>query len=63
MVNEKIYRLVKCPTCEKLTPWNQEQNFRPFCSERCKMIDLGEWFSEQKAISGDDLTHVPDDEA
>jgi endogenous inhibitor of DNA gyrase (YacG/DUF329 family) len=27
--------------------------FRPFCSERCRLIDLGAWFSEQRAIPGD----------
>lgn len=34
---------MKCPTCEKEIPTNRENPFRPFCSERCKLIDLGRW--------------------
>jgi endogenous inhibitor of DNA gyrase (YacG/DUF329 family) len=42
---------VKCPTCRKLNEWNNNP-FRPFCSERCKMIDLGAWASEEYKIKG-----------
>ncbi len=41
---------VKCPTCEKKVQWTPEEKYRPFCSERCKLIDLGEWASEGHAI-------------
>ncbi len=34
---------VACPTCGKKVVWSPENPWRPFCSERCKMIDLGEW--------------------
>ncbi len=34
---------VACPTCGKMVEWRTENPWRPFCSERCKMIDLGEW--------------------
>ncbi|NRP09367.1 MULTISPECIES: DNA gyrase inhibitor YacG [unclassified Marinobacterium] len=37
---------VKCPTCEKKVEYSTENKYRPFCSERCKLIDLGEWASE-----------------
>lgn len=40
---------ISCPTCGKLTTW-QENEFRPFCSERCKLIDLGRWASEQYRV-------------
>jgi uncharacterized protein len=43
---------VKCPTCRREIDWN-ESPFRPFCSERCRLIDLGAWLSEQRAIPGD----------
>lgn len=43
---------VKCPTCGKPVLWAPEQKWRPFCSERCKLIDLGEWFSEERRIPG-----------
>ena len=41
---------IKCPTCDKENTWKIENTFRPFCSERCKMIDLGEWASETRKI-------------
>lgn len=42
---------VNCPTCEKSIEWTPENNFRPFCSERCKLIDLGDWADESHKIS------------
>jgi endogenous inhibitor of DNA gyrase (YacG/DUF329 family) len=45
---------IACPTCKKKTPFEIEKNiFRPFCSERCKLIDLGEWASGKLAIPSD----------
>lgn len=43
---------VKCPTCSKLTVWSTDNPWRPFCSERCKQIDLGAWADEKFAIPG-----------
>ncbi len=43
---------VKCPTCRREIDWDAAP-FRPFCSERCRLIDLGAWLSEQRAIPGD----------
>jgi endogenous inhibitor of DNA gyrase (YacG/DUF329 family) len=43
---------VKCPTCRRDLDW-ETAPFRPFCSERCRLIDLGAWLSEQRAIAGD----------
>ena len=53
--------IVKCPTCAKDVPWNNNSPFRPFCSERCKLIDLGEWASESHVIPGK-TEQVPVDE-
>lgn len=36
-------RVVNCPTCGKAVEWRPENAWRPFCSERCKKIDLGAW--------------------
>ena len=36
-------RFVKCPNCRKPSLFSPENPFRPFCSERCRLIDLGEW--------------------
>ena len=45
-----------CPTCNKKDSWKAENPFRPFCSERCKLIDLGAWASEEHRIAGDPAT-------
>lgn len=41
---------VKCPTCNARGDW-LAQKWGPFCSERCKLIDLGQWFNETPRIS------------
>lgn len=41
---------VPCPTCEKQVIWQPESEFRPFCSKRCQLIDLGEWADEGHKI-------------
>lgn len=45
----------KCPICKKQNPWSPNNTFRPFCSERCKLIDLGEWASDSRVIAGQDI--------
>ena len=42
---------VPCPICQKSVPWTNESTFRPFCSKRCQLIDLGEWAAEKKSDS------------
>lgn len=44
---------IKCPGCKKPAPV-KDNPYKPFCSERCKMTDLGGWFTEQYKISEDD---------
>ena len=51
---------VDCPTCLKKVSWVQENSFRPFCSERCKLIDLGEWASGSYAIAGESVSGEED---
>jgi endogenous inhibitor of DNA gyrase (YacG/DUF329 family) len=46
---------VQCPTCDRVVEWNASSPWRPFCSERCKLIDLGAWASEQHAIPGNEV--------
>lgn len=41
---------VTCPTCQSDVEWNDKAKYRPFCSKRCQLIDLGEWSNEEKAI-------------
>ena len=46
---------VQCPTCNAPVEWKAENTYRPFCCERCKLIDLGAWAAEEHAIPGNDL--------
>ena len=48
--------IVKCPTCQKQVSWVKENLYRPFCCERCKLIDLGEWANEKIKIPGSGIT-------
>jgi uncharacterized protein len=41
---------VKCPTCRRPVEWSAESPYRPFCSERCRLVDLGAWFNEERRI-------------
>jgi endogenous inhibitor of DNA gyrase (YacG/DUF329 family) len=58
--------LVPCPTCAELSAYDPQNPFRPFCSERCKLIDLGEWASESyrvpssESLELDELLSDPD---
>ena len=42
--------VVACPECGANVVWDATSPFRPFCSERCKMIDLGAWATESYRI-------------
>lgn len=46
---------INCPICNKKIFWSEEFPDRPFCSERCRLIDLGEWASEMRVIPGKSL--------
>ena len=41
---------MKCPTCRKTGDWFA-QKYGPFCSRRCKLLDLGKWLNEENVIS------------
>jgi endogenous inhibitor of DNA gyrase (YacG/DUF329 family) len=41
---------VPCPNCGKAVPWTPSSKWRPFCSERCRLIDLGDWLDENHRI-------------
>jgi uncharacterized protein len=43
---------VTCPVCKKKTSW-KNNSFRPFCSDRCRLIDLGKWALEEYRIAGE----------
>lgn len=45
---------MKCPICGKPVEW-KDNPFRPFCSERCKLVDLGRWVSDEYSVPGPPL--------
>ncbi|MCH7743461.1 MAG: DNA gyrase inhibitor YacG [Proteobacteria bacterium] len=45
--------IVKCPTCDKAVAWISSSTYRPFCSDRCRIIDLGEWADGKRTIPAD----------
>jgi len=45
--------VVKCPHCGTPVPWTDASAYKPFCSERCRLIDLGDWLSEKNALPAD----------
>lgn len=42
--------VVSCPICGAAVAWTAENRWRPFCSERCKLIDLGQWATEKYRV-------------
>jgi uncharacterized protein len=51
---------VKCPTCQRPVEWSEQSAYRPFCSDRCRLIDLGAWLTEQHKIP-DEAVAEPQD--
>ncbi|PXX43983.1 DNA gyrase inhibitor YacG [Undibacterium pigrum] len=52
---------VDCPTCKTRVEWKEENRWRPFCSERCKQIDLGAWAEEKYTIPAVNLPEDPEE--
>ena len=42
---------VQCPTCDSEVLWDASASYRPFCSKRCQLIDLGDWADENHSIA------------
>jgi endogenous inhibitor of DNA gyrase (YacG/DUF329 family) len=53
-------RIVACPHCGKTVEWTAAAKWRPFCSERCKLIDLGAWATERYRVPVADEGTAPD---
>jgi endogenous inhibitor of DNA gyrase (YacG/DUF329 family) len=56
-------RIVSCPRCERPVEWSPNSRYRPFCSERCKLIDLGEWATEAYRIPDETARDADDPSA
>lgn len=52
---------MRCPQCNKPVTWKGNPD-RPFCSERCRMIDLGNWADENYRIASDEQTQLHENE-
>jgi endogenous inhibitor of DNA gyrase (YacG/DUF329 family) len=48
-----------CPGCGKPVTWGPDARFRPFCSERCQVADLGAWASERYRVPAADPPDEP----
>jgi endogenous inhibitor of DNA gyrase (YacG/DUF329 family) len=53
--------VVSCPTCGAAVAWTAENRWKPFCSERCKLIDLGQWATEKYRVPAEE--QEPEDES
>ncbi len=53
-------KVVACPQCGKEVVWSAKNPYRPFCSERCKLIDLGPWANEGYRIPEEEQPDQPD---
>ncbi len=51
--------VVACPRCGKPVEWVPENRFRPFCSERCRKIDLGAWAAGEYRVPGTEEPKEP----
>jgi endogenous inhibitor of DNA gyrase (YacG/DUF329 family) len=56
-------RLVPCPTCRTPTPFTAANRWRPFCSERCRSVDLGAWAAERFRVPAEAPPDTPPDAA
>ena len=55
-------RYVSCPRCDSQVAWVTANPYRPFCSERCKLIDLGDWAMERYRVPVQEDKDLPDDQ-
>jgi endogenous inhibitor of DNA gyrase (YacG/DUF329 family) len=55
-------RKVSCPACGKQTVFGPENKWRPFCSERCKTLDLGDWAAERYRVATEEKLEDANDE-
>jgi hypothetical protein len=61
-----VERIVPCPVCTKPVEPRPRNGFFPFCSDRCRRVDLGRWFGEEyrlpsRPADGEEQPPPPDD--
>jgi endogenous inhibitor of DNA gyrase (YacG/DUF329 family) len=55
-------RKTRCPQCGKESPYTEENPYRPFCSDRCQLIDLGNWADSRYTLPDRESTPPTQDE-
>ena len=55
-------RMVPCPTCRREIAYSTRNPWRPFCSERCRRVDLGAWASERYRVAAPPTDEAEPDE-
>jgi len=60
-LHSPLVRAVRCPTCRRETPWEGNPH-RPFCSDRCRVLDLAAWADERYRFPGEPVPSEPPDE-
>lgn len=53
--------IARCPQCEAVAEHGNANPWRPFCSKRCKLLDLEGWFTERHVIPGESEDWAPPD--
>ena len=61
MTRETKLPVVSCPICGASVKWTAENRWKPFCSERCKLIDLGQWATETYRVPAEE--QEPEDDS
>ena len=61
MMQNKTPPVVSCPRCGKEMQWDVNNRYRPFCSEHCKLIDLGKWANEEYRVEQREQELLPPD--
>ena len=56
------FKVIDCPTCGNPATWSDDNKSRPFCCERCKLIDFGDWTNENHRIEGETIKRYLDEE-
>jgi len=56
-------RHVSCPHCGQPVEWTEASRYRPFCSERCRLIDFGAWAAEKYRVPVTESNDQPEDAA
>lgn len=61
-VSRVTARIGNCPQCNRRTRLDNSNAWRPFCSQRCKLIDLGDWLNGRYAIPAEEAPSVGEDD-